>query len=209
VEPVTAFFSRFHALTRALEQSLHPNGSRPIDSRTFLEKMATMSRRLIGVFFLASLPVLAGCPGEFDGGYEKVGYRERTPLAMAAAPNPPPLVAGIGMGGAAEAPELDPATAPAGVTQAMVEEGQQLFGTVCTACHGAGGAGTPAGPELTDPQWIHIGGDYESIVSIIQSGVPNPVEFPGMMPPLGGGSFSAEEVRSLAAYVFALSHAGA
>jgi mono/diheme cytochrome c family protein len=170
--------------------------------------MATNSRRLLGVFALAVLPVLAGCPGEFEGGYEKVGFRERTPLAMAAAPNPPPLVAGIGGAGAAEAPTLDPASAPAGVTQAMVEEGQQLFGTVCVACHGPGGSGSPAGPVLADAEWIHIGGGYDEITSIIQAGVPNPEQFPGVMPPLGGGSFSPEQVRSLAAYVFALSRAG-
>jgi mono/diheme cytochrome c family protein len=173
---------------------------------TVLETMATNFRRLIGAFTLFTLPLLAGCPGDFTGGYEKVGFRERTPLTMAAAPDPPPYIAGIVGGGAAAIPVLDPAVAPAGVTQAMVEEGQQLFGTVCVACHGAGGAGSPAGPVLSDGEWIHIAGDYESIDGIIQTGVPTPVQFPGMMPPLGGGSFTPEQVRSLAAYVFALSN---
>ncbi|MQA91318.1 MAG: c-type cytochrome [Gemmatimonas sp.] len=166
--------------------------------------MAINRRRLIGVFALAVAPILAGCPGDFGGGYEKVAYRERTPLTMVAAPDPPPFVPGLGAA-AAEAPVLDPASAPPGVSQEMVEEGQQLFGTVCTACHGPGGAGSPAGPVLADAAWINIAGDYDSIVSLIQSGVPNPTEFPGAMPPMGGGSFSPEEVRSLAAYVYALS----
>lgn len=167
--------------------------------------MVNSSRRLLGILAFAALPVLAGCPGDFSGGYEKVGYRERTPLAMAAAPNPPPVVAGIGGAAGAEAPTL-PDGAPAGVTQEMVEEGQRLYGTVCTACHGGGGAGTPAGPQLSDGEWIHIGGDFQEIAGIIEAGVPSPVQFPGMMPPLGGGSFSADEVQALAAYVFALSH---
>lgn len=166
--------------------------------------MAKISRRLLALFTFALLPVLAACPGDFEGGYEKVAFRERTPIAMAAAPNPPPFVAGIGAG-AAEAPVLAADVAPAGVTQEMVEEGQQLYGTVCTACHGPGGSGSPAGPALDDAEWIHIGGDYQEIVSIIQDGVPNPVQYPGMMPPMGGGSFSQDEVNSLAAYVFALS----
>jgi mono/diheme cytochrome c family protein len=149
--------------------------------------------------------VLAGCPGEYSGGYDKVPYRERTVLAMADAPDPPPVVAGVGSGSGA-ALVLDPATAPAGVTQAMVDEGQQLFGTVCGACHGPGGTGTPAGPALNDPTWIHIGGAYDEIATIIQAGVPTPTEFPAPMPPLGGGTFTPDQVRAIAAYIFALSH---
>jgi len=170
--------------------------------------MATNHRRLLGVFALLTLPVLAGCPGDFTGGYEKVPFREQSGLTMPAAPDPPPYIAGVVGGGGAAVPVLDPATAPPGVTQAMVEEGQQLFGTVCVACHGAGGVGSPAGPPLNDGDWIHIAGDYESINAIIQTGVPAPVQFPGAMPPLGGGSFTAEQVRSLAAYVFALNNQG-
>lgn len=149
--------------------------------------------------------VLAGCPGDYEGGYDKVAYRERSTLAMApAAPNPPPVVAGIGVGAAVEVPTLA-AGAPAGVTQEMVESGAQLFGTVCGACHGPGGTGTPAGPMLTDQDWIHIDGSFDGIVGVINSGVANPVEYPGAMPPMGGGNFTPEQVRELAAYVLALS----
>jgi mono/diheme cytochrome c family protein len=170
--------------------------------------MAKNTRRFAGIALLAALPVLAGCPGDFDGGYDKVAFRERTPLAMAAAPDPPPFIAGLGSGGGAAIPTLDPAAAPAGVTQAMVEEGAQLYGTVCVACHGGGGTGSPAGPQLSDSEWIHISGAYDEITQLIQVGVPNPVQYPGAMPPLGGGSFTPDQVRSLAAYVFALSNQG-
>lgn len=141
-----------------------------------------------------------------DGGYQIVTHRERESIPSVAAPAPPPVVAGIG-GGAAEIPQLA-AGAPAGVTQAMVEEGAQLYGTVCSACHGAGGTGSAAAPALNDNQWIHISGTFEEIDRIIHSGVPNPREYPGAMPPLGGGNFNDEQVRQIAAYVFALSHSG-
>lgn len=162
------------------------------------------SRLLPGLFALGLPMIFAGCPGEFSGGYDKVAFRERVPVALAAVPDPPPYVAGVGSSGAAETPVLAAELAPAGVTQEMVADGQQLYGTVCGACHGPGGAGTPAGPALIDQNWLHISGQYDEIVAIIQSGVPSPIEFPGAMPPLGGGSFTPEQVRSIAAYIFAL-----
>lgn len=168
--------------------------------------MVTSSRRLLGLFSLLLVPALAACPGDYEGGYEKVAFRERTALPMAAAPDPPPVVAGIGGAGGGETPVLAAEIAPPGVTQAMVEEGQQSYGTVCTACHGGGGSGSPAGPVLADAEWIHISGSYDEIVSVITAGVPNPQQFPGAMPPRGGGNFTPEQVRSIAAYVFALSH---
>lgn len=168
--------------------------------------MVTNSRRVLALSILVVAPLLAACPGDFEGGYEIVPHRERTPLAMPSAPEPPPFVPGLVGGATAETPTL--ASAPAGVTQEMVEEGQQLYGTVCTACHGPGGAGSVAGPGLQDQDWIHISGDYESIVSIIQAGVPVPVEYLGMMPPLGGGNFDEAQVRAIAAYVLALSQQG-
>lgn len=160
--------------------------------------------RVLGAAGVAG--VLTGCFLLPDDGYEKVTYRERDALPAAAAPPPPPVVAGLGAGGAA-VPQLA-AGAPAGVTQEMVDAGAQAFGTVCSACHGAGGAGTPAGPALADATWLNISGAYDEIVGIIQSGVPNPVQAPAPMPPLGGGNFNEEQVRQLAAYVFALSHQG-
>lgn len=142
-----------------------------------------------------------------QGGYAKVARRVRDPIEVAANPPPPPVRPGLLGGGAAAVPKLA-ANPPAGVTQAMVEEGSQLFGTVCSACHGAGGQGTAAAPKLADDQWINISGNYDEIVRTIHTGVPNPKEHPGAMPPLGGGNFNDEQVRQLAAYVYALSHPG-
>lgn len=142
-----------------------------------------------------------------DGGYDKLAYRVRTGIAEAAAPAPPPLVAGLGAGGGAATPLLSATSAPAGVTQEMVEQGQQQFGTVCTACHGAGGTGSQVGPALTDQNWLNISGSYDEIVNVIRTGVATPQQFPGAMPPMGGGSFNDEQIRQLGAYVYALSHA--
>lgn len=174
----------------------------------------TKSTLLLGLTALALAGISAGCneTAELfgktdDAGYDKVIYRVVNGIDQAAAPNPPPVVAGIGGSGAAAIPQLA-AGAPAGVTQAMVEQGAESFGTVCSACHGAGGVGTPAAPALTDAEWINISGSYDDIVAVIHSGVPSPKQFPGAMPPLGGGNFNDEQVRAIAAYVFALSHQG-
>lgn len=170
--------------------------------------MPNSTRLLSGSALLAAALVLAGCPGDYEGGYEKVAWRERGVLVASPAPDPPPYIAGFGSAGAAAVPTLA-AGAPADVTQAMVESGAQNFGTVCSACHGPGGSGSAAGPALTDTDWIHVDGSFDAIVAIITSGVPDPQQFPGAMPPLGGGQFTPEQVRELAAYVYSLANAGA
>lgn len=161
----------------------------------------------IGLSLIALSGALSGCDPFPEGGYQKVANRSREPIAEVAAPAPPPYVAGAAGGGAGAVPQLAAGAAPAGVTQAMVEQGAQNYATVCTACHGAGGVGSPAAPALNDAEWLHISGNYEEIVTIILNGVAQPKQYPGAMPPRGGGPFTDEQVRAIAAYVFALSHA--
>jgi mono/diheme cytochrome c family protein len=162
--------------------------------------------------FLLSLPVVAavaGCKPIKEGGYDAQVSRTpayQTQLAEATNPPPPPVVAGMGAGGAE--PKLVARNLPAGVTQAMVDQGQQAFGTVCAACHGPGGKGTASAPALNDNQWIWITGQYPEIVARIKEGVPQPKQHPAPMPPRGGGSFTDEQVNQIAAYVYALSHQG-
>lgn len=101
---------------------------------------------------------------------------------------------------------------PEGVTQAMVDEGRELFngsGT-CFACHGQGAPGTTLGPNLTDDEWLNIQGEItiDALVERINTGVPEPVEFPGVMLPRAGANLTDEQVRSLAAYVYTLSQGG-
>lgn len=97
---------------------------------------------------------------------------------------------------------------PEGVTQEQYQQGQQLFTGRggCVACHGPQATGTPLGPDLTDGEWLNISGrQYDEIVELIHSGVPQPVEHPGPMPPMGGASLSDEQVNALAAYVYGIS----
>lgn len=176
--------------------------------RTKLREVGVHAKRAgRGLVLLGLVGAAAACelPGMPDGAFEPLVYRERDQLRQASQPDPPPVIAGLAGGAAAAVPTLATG-APAGVTQEMVEEGAQLFGTVCSACHGPGGAGTPAAPQLNDAEWLNVSGEYDQIVGVIQTGVPSPRQFPAAMPPMGGGSFDEGQVRALAAYVFALSH---
>lgn len=106
----------------------------------------------------------------------------------------------------AESAALDPALAaslPQGVGFAEVEEGQRLFAT-CATCHGFDGGGTQLGPSLRDGVHLHTDGSLEGITEVIRSGVADPEEFEIPMPAMGGGDYTAEELRALAAYVYLL-----
>ena len=96
---------------------------------------------------------------------------------------------------------------PEGVTQEMVTAGQTAFGGqgMCFACHGANGSGGPLAPALSDGEWLHIEGSYDEIVEIINTGVPNPVQFPAPMAARGGAPITEEQVREIAAYVYSIS----
>ncbi|HYJ80953.1 MAG TPA: cytochrome c [Longimicrobiaceae bacterium] len=148
----------------------------------------------------------AACQPGGDYGYDRVTYRKVPEVPQATNPDPPALAPGAL---ATTAPQkLVARNLPAGVTQAMVDEGQTLFATPCAGCHGPNAAGTPAAPALDDAEWLNISGAYPEIVTVINTGVTQPRQFAGQMPPKGGGAFSDEQVRSLAAYVYALSHQG-
>jgi mono/diheme cytochrome c family protein len=147
--------------------------------------------------------VLAACPPTVDSGFDKVAVRRDLAVARPAMPDPPPVRGDLA--GPAAAGPVVVADLPAGVTQEMVEQGQQLYGTVCVACHGAGGAGGAVGPALNDQNWIHITGQFEEIVQITTVGVAQPVQYPAPMPARGGGPFSDEEIRAISAYVYAIS----
>ena len=104
--------------------------------------------------------------------------------------------------------DVDPSMLPAGVTVAMVQEGQDIFNTatgICYTCHLREGAGGALAPNLTDEVWLNIDGEYESIVLIVTNGVPEPVEHPGFMAPRAGMPLTDEQVRAVAAYVYTLS----
>lgn len=100
---------------------------------------------------------------------------------------------------------------PPGATQAQVELGEKIFsgeaaGATCAGCHGAGGIGTPVGPDLTAGKWLWGDGSLKSLAATIKSGVPEPKAHPGAMPPMGGVTLSEAELNGVAAYVWAIGH---
>ena len=98
--------------------------------------------------------------------------------------------------------------APAGVTPAAVAQGDTIFHKtgLCYACHGSNAEGA-VGPNLTDAEWLHGDGSYDMIVATVTTGIPAEKAKKGIaMPPKGGSSISAEEVKAVAAYVYSLGH---
>jgi glucose/arabinose dehydrogenase len=100
---------------------------------------------------------------------------------------------------------------PPGSSAASVALGLQVFagqvgGAPCTGCHGSDGKGTPLGPDLTAGKWVWSDGSLGGIQKTITAGVPNPKNYRGAMPPLGGAQLSPEQTSAVAAYVWALGH---
>ena len=99
---------------------------------------------------------------------------------------------------------------PGDFTDAMVQEGQQIYAGagICAVCHGPDATGA-IGPNLTDAEWLIGDGEYEQIVTQILEGVSaadatNPLG--AIMPPKGGAAITDAQVRAVAAYVWTLSH---
>jgi mono/diheme cytochrome c family protein len=142
------------------------------------------------------LIVQAEQPGEMS----RYGAPNRVVAQRIELPEQPPAAA------AAPATRA-PVQLPEGVTEEMVAQGEQLWGSTgnCFTCHAADGSGTPLAPAVNDASWIHIDGSYEALVRIIDLGVPVPAQYPAAMPPRGGAPLTEEQVRQIAAYVYAIS----
>jgi mono/diheme cytochrome c family protein len=98
---------------------------------------------------------------------------------------------------------------PPGVTSDMVRRGDVIFHDRgrCFRCHGPDGKGTKKAPPLLAPKrWIDIHGDYQEIVQLVDSGIPEPKEHPAPMPKRANAKLSDADVRDVAAYVWAISH---
>ena len=110
----------------------------------------------------------------------------------------------------AEATDAMPQELPEGVTPAMVEEGKGIYNGagICFTCHGATGEGVPSlGANLTDDEWLHVDGSYESIVQNILEGVTAQESSSGVpMPAKGGTAITDDQVAAVAAYVWTLSN---
>ena len=100
---------------------------------------------------------------------------------------------------------------PLGATQAMVALGDRIYhgqegGAMCAACHGATGAGTPLGPDLTKNKWMWSDGSWEGITKIVTAGVPQPKQYRSPMPAMGGSQLTPEQASAVSAFVWSLSH---
>jgi mono/diheme cytochrome c family protein len=82
----------------------------------------------------------------------------------------------------------------------------QVAGATCTGCHGANGAGTPLGPNLTTNKWLWSDGSLAGITKTITEGVPVPKQYRSPMPALGGAQLTTAQTEAVAAYVWSLSH---
>lgn len=168
-----------------------------------------MNGRLVpsmSVVALLALPAAACGGGEPEAEAPPAGG---TGIPTVEAPAPPPAPPPT----EAPAPGTAPVAAnlPPGVTAEMVQQGQQIFTGqgICYTCHGQDATGTALAPNLTDNQWINLPtGDYEEIVTLVNTGVLRPKEHPAPMPARGGGTLSEEQVRAVSAYVYSISHRG-
>jgi mono/diheme cytochrome c family protein len=62
------------------------------------------------------------------------------------------------------------------------------------------------GPSLVAGKWVWSNGSYAGILKTIQDGVANPKNYRSPMPPMGGAQLNSEQLRAVAAYVWAISH---
>jgi glucose/arabinose dehydrogenase/cytochrome c5 len=100
---------------------------------------------------------------------------------------------------------------PAGATHEMVALGDRIYhgevgGAPCAGCHGATGAGTPLGSDLTKKEWLWSDGSWKALAKTIADGVPVPKKYRSPMPAMGGAQLTPEQVEAVAAYAWALSH---
>ncbi len=92
--------------------------------------------------------------------------------------------------------------------QTVRHTGRQLFGDNCAACHGRDGKGRANYPDLTDDDWLW-GGGPQLIEQTMRVGINtrHPESRIGQMPAFGRDQMlDREQVRSVAAYVYSLTH---
>ncbi|MEA3177849.1 MAG: hypothetical protein QOI59_1372 [Gammaproteobacteria bacterium] len=101
-------------------------------------------------------------------------------------------------------------TPPPGTTQDQVALGNRIFhgeaasGT-CGGCHGSDGRGSPVGADLVEGAWLWSDGSLDGIAKTITTGVAKPKNVGGAMPPYGGTALKPDELKAVAAYVYAIS----
>ena len=89
--------------------------------------------------------------------------------------------------------------APASGQSSALQEGEALFNKTCSVCHGAGAAGTQAGPPLVHP--VYRPGHHPDISfrNAVKNGVVSHHWQFGHMPPQPG--VSEEDVEKIICYI--------
>jgi len=96
---------------------------------------------------------------------------------------------------------------PADATDSAVARGGALFhgSAGCAACHGDTAIGTDVAPPLTGALWLNGPGTYTWLIEQITHGIPAHRTMSGLaMPMRGWSNMSDDEVRAVAAYVWAI-----
>jgi mono/diheme cytochrome c family protein len=111
------------------------------------------------------------------------------------------ILAACARGGDEKAPSGAAAAPQASTAQADEPEspGRTLYVRSCIMCHGERGAGTQIAGPLNDRQRT-----VDEVVKAVDEGVPQS-DFPHtIMPARGDGTFTDQDVRSVAEYVHSL-----
>jgi mono/diheme cytochrome c family protein len=169
------------------------------------------SRSWVGIDLraVAFVGIVAAFAVACGGGEKKAGGESAT-----AAPPPGAAGATAATGGMpAGLPAPAPGVAPAGATLAMLAEGDSIFhglkaGGLCQTCHGPDAAGTPLAPPLANKQqWLTGDGSYDFIQKRVTTGMPQPTPpYSAPMLPMGGAQLTPDQIKSVAAYVYSISH---
>jgi cytochrome c oxidase cbb3-type subunit 3 len=107
-----------------------------------------------------------------------------------------------------ETESYDAILAEEGLMETVRSTGRQLFGDNCAACHGRDGKGGANYPDLTDNDWLW-GGGPELIEQTMRVGINtrHPESRIAQMPAFGRDQMlDRGQVRSVAAYVYSLTH---
>jgi mono/diheme cytochrome c family protein len=187
----------FHSQTGTIHEN-EEDMNTVIGSRT---PRRVNARAVAFVGIVAALAVACG------GGEKKAGGESAT-----AAPGGAGATAATG-GMPAGLPAPAPGVAPAGATLAMLAEGDSIFhglkaGGLCQTCHGPDAAGTPLAPPLANKQqWLTGDGSYDFIQKRVTTGMPQPTPpYSAPMLPFGGAQLTPDQVKSVSAYVYSISH---
>jgi mono/diheme cytochrome c family protein len=175
-------------------------------------------RRASGLLLAtAALAGTAGCAAPRENGdrVQEVSREADAPERflpgdLASRPDSAQLASGGGFD-TDEEPQPDTLpTLPAGMSLDMLRDGDRLFHGAggCVSCHGSEAQGLPArGKTLTAGVAFVPPGDWNAIDSLISVGMPDrQTRSPIAMPPRGQHEdLDAEEIRAIAAYVWAVS----